>query len=362
MKTILVIDDDARICDLVSEFLAEEGYEVLRAVNGLDGVALAHQSLPALIICDVSLPEFDGFQVLTELQKVAATRSIPFMFLTGNDGRAFLRRGMELGADDFLTKPFTPDELLIAVRTRLAKRQFIERQSQETLNDLRQSIARALPHELRTPLTAVYGYADLLLQDSDRLAPDHVMMVQSLNQGVGRLHQLSERFLLYADLELLALEISPLARRSLNDPGKVIRIIAQEVAARNDRQIDLILEVHDVPVPLEEQHLAVLIRELADNAFKFSDENTPVEISADAVSGSYVISVTDQGRGMTPQQIASIGALRQFDREIYEQQGAGLGLALAERLVASCGGKLTITSQPGQYTTISIKIPCTVNE
>lgn len=121
MKTILVIEDEPAIRQNIVETLMYEDYATLEAENGLEGVQVAQEQQPDLIICDVMMPRLDGYGVLRELQSDSSTDSIPFIFLTALSDKQSFRRGMDLGADDYLTKPFTPEELLNAVQSRLAR-------------------------------------------------------------------------------------------------------------------------------------------------------------------------------------------------------------------------------------------------
>ena len=121
MATILVIEDEQAIRRNIAEMLSFEGYATLEAENGRVGVETVLQHVPDLVICDVMMPELDGFGVIRELQVDLSTAMIPFIFLTARVDRQSMRYGMELGADDYITKPFTPDELVGAVRTRFRK-------------------------------------------------------------------------------------------------------------------------------------------------------------------------------------------------------------------------------------------------
>ncbi len=121
MTAILVIEDQVKILENIRETLEMEGYQSLGASNGMAGVQLARAHHPDLIICDVMMPGMDGYAVLMELQNNPETAVIPFMFLTARADRDSQRQGMELGADDYLTKPFTRSELVAAVTTRLQK-------------------------------------------------------------------------------------------------------------------------------------------------------------------------------------------------------------------------------------------------
>ncbi len=121
MKSVLVIDDNNDIRENTAEILDMAGYKTFTAVNGKKGVELAIKEKPDLIVCDIMMPELDGYGVLHLLRKNADTQNIPFIFLTAKTERSDLRKGMEMGADDYITKPFEDIELLNAVETRLKK-------------------------------------------------------------------------------------------------------------------------------------------------------------------------------------------------------------------------------------------------
>jgi two-component system, OmpR family, alkaline phosphatase synthesis response regulator PhoP len=121
MKTILVIEDEKTVRESILDLLEAEGFQGIGGENGSVGVELAHDRHPDLILCDVQMPDLDGFSVLTQLRQSPTTSGIPFIFLTARTTKADIRHGMELGADDYLTKPCTAAELLGAVSGRLAK-------------------------------------------------------------------------------------------------------------------------------------------------------------------------------------------------------------------------------------------------
>ncbi len=120
---ILIIDDEDTIRQNVIELLHAEKFEAIGAENGQLGIQLTLHYQPDLILCDIMMPDIDGYTVLTELQKQPLLAHIPFIFMTAKVEREDLRLGMELGADDYITKPFTPVELLSAIRTRMKKQQ-----------------------------------------------------------------------------------------------------------------------------------------------------------------------------------------------------------------------------------------------
>ena len=127
MSKILVIEDEARTRDMFRDCLEAEGFQTLGAEDGLAGIGLARQHLPNLVLCDILIPKLDGYEVLSQLRQVAKTATIPFIFITAKTGKADFRQGMSLGADDYLTKPSTVEDLLKAVSTRLKKRAVLEK-------------------------------------------------------------------------------------------------------------------------------------------------------------------------------------------------------------------------------------------
>lgn len=121
MKTILVIEDESQTRENLATMLRLEGYRPLQAANGREGLAMARQERPDLILCDVSMPELDGYAVLAALRAEPETAAVPFIFLTARGERRDQRQGMNLGADDYITKPATASELLHAISARFAR-------------------------------------------------------------------------------------------------------------------------------------------------------------------------------------------------------------------------------------------------
>ena len=154
MKKILVIEDTPDILENITTILRFEKFQALTARDGQRGLQLAQEQKPDLIICDILMPGLDGYEVLIKLRQDPTTATIPFIFLTAKASKEDWRRGMNIGADDYLTKPFTAQELLTVIRTRLEKHTEIVRRSEEKLETLRSHIGYALPHEFRTPFSS----------------------------------------------------------------------------------------------------------------------------------------------------------------------------------------------------------------
>src|SRR6185295_16859396 len=191
MKKILVIDDEEWLREMVNLALRQRGYSVVEAENGEVGIEKARKQLPDLILCDVNMEKVDGYLTLSSLRSEATTAAIPFILMTGLADNAGMRHGMELGADDYLPKPFTLDALYAAVEARLRKVQTFREEAEKKLSDLRDNISLMLPHELRTPLNGILAYGEILAADAAILPKEEIAeMGQVIHDSGKRLERL----------------------------------------------------------------------------------------------------------------------------------------------------------------------------
>ncbi|HHY86106.1 MAG TPA: hybrid sensor histidine kinase/response regulator [Verrucomicrobia bacterium] len=360
MKKILVIDDEEWLREMVHLALQQKGFEVVEAENGERGIEIARKELPDLILCDVNMQKVDGYHTLSSLRNEPATASIPFILMTGLADHAGMRHGMELGADDYLPKPFTIEALYAAVDVRLKKVTAVRQEAERKLADLRENISLMLPHELRTPLNGILAYGEILSSDSATLQPQEIAeMGQVIYHSAKRLEHLVENFLIFAQLELLGSDPQKLQalRKETASPASLVEQQARAQAERANRPNDIRLDLKDVPVQMSDEYLGKVVGELVQNAFKFSQPGTIVDVELSGAGEHVVLVVTDRGRGLSPEQITKIGAYMQFDRKMHEQQGLGLGLTICKRLVELHGGTLSIQSEVGRGTTVTVKLP-----
>ncbi len=362
-KKILVIEDSEELRGDINEMLSLEGYNILTAPNGRAGVELAEREHPELIICDIRMPIMDGYDVLEHIRSRPSTMNIPFIFLTARTGRNEWREGMALGADDYLTKPFTAEELIASVNTRLDRRRSVVEEAEERLDQLRKSIALALPHEMRTPLNAILGFSEILMSDAGILEEVQIEeMAQHINDASNRLYRLVENYVIYANLEIMKTDEK---RRRLVRTGRaeyasaIITQQAQYKAIFYNREDDLHLNTPPVEgtLAIDADNLARIVMEIVDNAFKFSQPGKPIHITTTIEGNMLHISVTDQGWGMSQEEIEAIGAYMQFERAFFEQQGLGFGLTIASRMTEVHEGKFRIESVPGKSTIVHIELP-----
>jgi signal transduction histidine kinase len=281
--------------------------------------------------------------------------------MTGLADSAGMRHGMELGADDYLPKPFTIEALYAAVEARLKKAQALRLEAEKKLADLRDNISLMLPHELRSPLNGILAFGEILAGEADTLEPTEVAeMGQTIYDSGKRLERLIENFLIYAQIELIGADsqkVSALRHKRIDSPSKLIEQHARNQAQQANRTADLELDLIDQPLAISEDYLAKIIDELVQNAFKFSQPGARVSVKLADLPKSVIMSITDHGRGFSTDHITKVGAYMQFERKMQEQQGLGLGLVIAKRLTELHGGTLTIQSARGITTAVTLKLP-----
>jgi two-component system sensor histidine kinase/response regulator len=360
-KKILIVEDDPEIRINLVNFLDLTGFTTIEAHNGFTGIKLARETHPDLIISDIMMPGMDGFQLLEELQKDESTDSIPFLFLSAKADKIFIREGMNLGADDFITKPFDFDELLIAVNTRINKKHKREKHLNKKIEDLQTNLKRTMPHEVRTPLNIILGLSEYLIKNLNRSNHGEITeMLHNIHDSGKRLLRMFENYLYYANLEVIAGNPSEIAellgfKTSLTEP--IIRDIISSLDRNGERTSDIELILDDAEIRISEHHFAKIVEEVFDNCLKFSEKGDKILVKTKKAKDYFVLIFKDFGRGMTEEQIKNIDAYVQFERKIYEQQGTGLGLSIVKRLADLHKGSIDINSSPNNFTELTIRIP-----
>ncbi|MDQ1265687.1 MAG: hypothetical protein QG635_838 [Bacteroidota bacterium] len=363
MKKILVVDDADFILESTSTLLRFEGYDVYTASNGIEGVEAANNNKPDLILCDISMPGLDGYEVLDRIRSSQVLATTPFIFLTAFTEKANMRAGMERGADDFLVKPYTRDELIAAIDAQWNKHSIIQKHVQEQVEQVGRNITYALPHEFRTVLNQVVGSARYLKNSAQDIKPDDITEVSGdIIESAQRLLKVTENFLTYVRIESFA--SNPTLKAQLknyrtDEPSALISDIIFVSSDRHERKGDLIFDdvINTITVEISSESLHKIFEELIDNAFKFSEKGSKIVIKSWLNDTWIYFSITDKGRGMTNAQISNVGAYVQFERSMYEQQGVGLGLVIAKRLVELHDGTFNIQSSEGAGTEITFCLP-----
>lgn len=362
MSRILIIDDEPNIRETISDLLELKGYEVLTAADGTIGLTKAIASKPDLIVCDVMMPEMGGWEVLQAIRAEKGIENTPFLFLTAKVEQEDRRKGMNLGADDYLSKPFHKDDLFQAVATRLNRSHQIQQEISEKVRELDSQLHYYAAHELNTPLNGILGSLELLKDYKNRMSSEEVDELLEILQYSGkRLKKTISNNLMYyvlRELEEKPQLKKPYIQGKTHKPHEVIKRTAEEIASNYQRKGALKIDVESVDeAPLMEDKLQKIIEEIMDNAFKFSYPNSQVSVKGTKTNEAYVVTICNQGREFKASDIQQIGPFRQFDRDIYEQQGSGLGLFVAQSLITLQNGTLEIESMPEGKTKVTLTFP-----
>lgn len=365
---ILIVEDEAIIALNIKQRLIGLGYSVVGiADNTRSALELVAQCQPHLVLMDIHLYEDEsGIEAAIQIREQF---HCPVVFLTAFADDATIEQAKQASPFGYIVKPFEVHNLRSAIEIALARyqtEQSIQNQSRQQLDGLRHSLAFSLPHEFKTPLNGIVASVDLLRYEADSPNPNNIREVADILEACGnRLYQLVQNFLLYAKLEIVAhdaTQVAELRACRTTNPEQWIVDTANQIAQDKTRDADLQLDLQSIqstPIVLaiSENYLSRVVAELVDNAFKFSKPGHPVMVRIRVEGNSLVVEIEDQGRGMTAEQVAWIDAYIQFERPHYEQQGVGLGLAIARRLLQLHGGQLTISSQPEQGTTVRSILP-----
>jgi signal transduction histidine kinase len=366
MVRILVIEDEEILRSNIACILEAEGFEVDQAENGRIGVQLAQAKPPDLIICDVMMPELDGHSVLSQLRQDPDTALTSFIFLTAKTTPADVRQGMNLGADDYLSKPFLRVDLLEAIATRLSKRQTILQLQQqieklERSNYLKDEFMSTASEELRGPLTNISMAVEML-----RKAPN----IQKMQRYIELLRSECTRELRLIN-NLFDLQQLDTGSRSLRP--EVIQLQQRLPAmidpyrqqAQTERQLlQITLPPYVSSIVTDAADLEQLVGELLDNACRFTPPRGKIvlEVSRSPVVGAVggaptlmtTFMVSNQAE-LATEDVASLTALFQGENPDAGVR-KGLGLKVVNKLVRRLGGAIQVTSEGG-WTFFVVQLP-----
>ncbi|MCW5883980.1 MAG: response regulator [Candidatus Kapabacteria bacterium] len=359
MKRILVIEDEDDIRSNVRDLMELNGYEVLCAENGKIGIELILSSKPDLIVCDINMPEMNGLELIKELRQYPEFYTTPFLFLTANASDDAVRTGMNLGADDYITKPYKGSELIRAVETRLKKNELMKDSLSNKVDDLIKNISMSMPGELTGTLNAIMGFSKILKGNVAEIKNEEMDgIIEHIHDSGARLMRLVDNYKYFNDLNSNIITSTDVKKIEDYSIESVIRSACGTAKSNYSKVKNITYELcPDKNIKIAEQYAYKILYEIADNAAKFSDPDKSLDVVSIASGGFYIIKIINFGRGMDKSEIQNIGSFMQFGREIFEQQGIGLGLAIVQNLLRLAGGKLQIDSNPNEYTSVRIYLP-----
>lgn len=346
-ETILIVDDNLDNVTLLHKVLTKAGYKTLQGFNGEDAVRMAREQLPDLILLDIMMPVMDGFTACEQIRSDENTRDIPILMLTAKQEIADKVRGLEIGADDYITKPFHLQELLARIKARL---KLTAKHQSKVSHERHKALSRmveGVEHEIRNPVISIGGFARRILDelpDDDRKKKYAQVIVKE-----------TER------LEQMVKESAALQKMAEGDEEKLdIHALINEALARNEalrRQLGAtVVTDYDTNLPpllINHDSLLIALAEIISNAFEALTSNGTITIRTRRDGQRLVIRIRDNGRGLNDQDLELI-----FDPFFTSKMaGAGMGLPMARKIIEEHQGRITVSSRPGQGTNVIITLP-----
>jgi DNA-binding response OmpR family regulator len=348
---VLLIDDESDFRQVIAKSLLKHRFEVIEAADGNEGLRRAAESLPDLILCDLLMPRMNGYEVLAALRQDERLAGIPIIFLTAQSEPAEVRQAMNLGADDYLTKPANLLDLLGAITARLERRQS-ERQKQQKQMERAMQLFAETVHDLRNPLFAVFAYTDLLRNAARAPARDQQRSEQifaGMQQAVARMQDIVS--------ETMYVVRSRMRPQPLNPSAFDLRNFCELLLADYEPCGRLQFHCGAGPFPLvaDAPRLRHALENLLSNALKYSDG--PVVVGLARAAQGYRIEVSDRGIGIPAEDQA--GIFEPFFRasNTGAKPGHGLGLCVVQTCVQEHGGSISFVSEPSQGTTFALDLP-----
>jgi two-component system, sensor histidine kinase and response regulator len=357
--TLLVVEDDIDVRENLAEILSSNSYAVITSSNGREAVKTLLKESPDLIISDIMMPVMNGYELLQFVQSSKELAHIPFVFLTAKTSNEQARIGMLKGADDYLTKPFKVSELLDVVKVKLRKAAHIKNQ----LSEIKENIVLSIPHELRSPLSPIIGLSGMMAEGAQKFTPKEVEeMSSNILSSALRLKTSVEKFILYSSLQYELNNLKNKKSPKENIVTKIEDMVHDAVAEEKkyiEKTVGIETDIEPCVIKINEAYFAVCLKELVENAFKFSDLDTKVKIHGKKDSGYYELSFENKGAWLTCNQIKNINLLTKHIAPTMP--GSGLGIPIVKKIIEYFDGEVKVESALRKSTTVKIKLP-TVND
>jgi len=349
---VLLVDDNEELLNVLGEILSNNQYDILRAESAEAALTLLTQHSADVIVCDIMMPGKDGFALFHEVRQNPDWMEVPFVFLTSLANQEEVCAGKGSGCDDYLTKPFDPEELLAVIKGRLALAAHRKKVSKNHFESYRKRIIHTLSHEFRTPLVSINTGTELLLDKEHRLPDEQARrLLESIQRGGFRLERLVNDFMLMQQIDLGHAATSCERFRRKQSLYYLVESAVEsfqesfpesqlkgniELKLNRESTEELKVEVYDVQIVHVIQHLL-------SNALKFGGTKNPIEVSLHPEGSEIVLAIRDFGPGLdTRASDKACETFSQIDREMYEQQGAGLGLTISRYFTEINGGTIEL--------------------
>ena len=360
---ILIVDDVVSNVLLLKILLTNEKFQVCTANNGTACIEMTRKEHPDLILLDVMMPDMNGFDTATVLKKDEATKEIPIIFLTALNTPQDLVHGFQVGASDFLTKPFNKDELVMRVMQQIslvAAKRIIEKQNEElraTLSN-RDKMYSVIAHDLRSPMASIRMVLNLVVASAsvETVGPELYTLLDQANRESEEVHDLLDNLLKWTKSQTGRLTVVK-QELDLNDiiPGVVE--IFEAIALTKHIKLNYQPTGGPLKVEADNDMLKTVVRNFLSNAIKFSPENSTIEIIMAVENGFAKVSVRDHGVGIAASRLESIFHKGETTYGTGGEEGSGLGLQLCQDFARKNDGDCTVESVEGEGSTFSVLIP-----
>ncbi|MBX7145589.1 MAG: hybrid sensor histidine kinase/response regulator, partial [Oligoflexia bacterium] len=333
--------------------------------NGEEALQVLGEKNVDVIICDVMMPKMDGYELHHLVRGKSELAHIPFLFLTALSDSGEVIKGKETGADDYLVKPFDPQDLLAVVKGKVNRSRNLKSVSEEKYDSYRKKVIHTLSHEFRTPLVAINTGTELLLEQHGNLDTQKVQsLLEAIRRGGHRLERLVNDFMLLQQIEAgIATKLfeTRATDREFSELVEQFMLARRETLAEEGGVCTFNSFCKPgVTVHVYEPHIHDILWRLLSNAVKFSPDKREVELCCYTQESDAVVEVRDRGIGMDIKKVReAIDAFGQIDRDKLEQQGGGLGLAIANRYALINKGRLEFECREGGGTVCSLFLPQT---
>ena len=367
--TVLVVDDTPGNLRVLVESLSNRGLKVLVATDGKSAIERATYGQPDLILLDVIMPGIDGFETCRIFKEKPETRDIPVIFMTALSDTSQKVKAFEVGAVDYVTKPFEEEELIARVDAHLTIRQLqadlLRRNHQlEELNQLKNEFLGMAAHDIRNPLTTILAASELLEMTAANTTPEKLTKMSQQIQSAGNRVQT----LLTNLLDVNAIDSGA---RHINIQPIDVASVLEQTATRHetsaqDKDIRLMqdLEPNGDCILADNTAIGQILDNLVSNAIKYSEPHKTVWITSQRSQKRISVSVRDEGPGLSKEDLGKMFKkfARLTPRPTAGETSTGLGLWIVKELVQSMQGTIRCESVLGQGTSFIVDFPAVVAE
>ena len=356
---ILVVDDVVSNVLLLKILLTNEKFQVLTANNGNSCIETAKREHPDLILLDVMMPDISGFDTAVILKKEKETADIPIIFLTALNSPADLVHGFQVGANDFLTKPFNKEELVMRVMHQIslvAAKRIIVQQNDElrrTINN-RDKMYSVIAHDLRSPMASIRMVLNLVVQtvSPEAIGPEMYYLIDKANKETEETHDLLDNLLKWTKSQTVAYQDF-----EVMDVVTGVYGIFTMIAETKNIALTMEENVTGLKVRADKDMLNTVVRNFLSNAIKFTPEGSAIEIIVDKKDDFAKISIRDHGVGIAPDRIEGLFHKGETTYGTNNEEGSGLGLQLCKDFAVKNGGDVMVESVLGEGSTFSVLVP-----